>query len=308
MTTFRRHALVLFAASTLAALLVVGSGLLVVTRTIGLTQALGAPDVTCGCRGIVGITSVNTPTMLFASVLSLGFLTLVAVSVFRAVRLYQRTQHVRVHSLHSLGVYTVGFFHPHIVFPRGEQARFTGEERVSIRAHEAAHVRWHDPLLFFLLSIALSLFAWAPGIHRIERRFRLLVELDADEAVIHATGTRKPLGTALLKSVRSPSVALDPVAVSFFSATEARLRRIVRLRVPLPLSALALPAIVVTLTVAGFLIALPRVSAKTVPSTPRTVTEYLQCAARPQCMHEARQTAAPRTRPQPAMSFIIIYE
>lgn len=305
MTSYRAQALALVGLTALAALVFFGLGAAGIVKTTGLFQAVAQPAASCGCGGFLGTARVNGWLLTASSLLAAGFLFLVVRAAIRSAALYQATQRVGHAGASALGIHTIGFLRPRIVFPAAERRRFTPEERSSILAHEETHVAWHDPLLLFLFDLAAAFFVWVPGFAGVRRRFRLLLELDADTAALRRRGTRKPLGTALMKSLDAHRSA-EALAVSFFGMTEARLRRIVRLGVPLPLSALAVPLGVVALALAGFFAFLPHVGAETVRQPP-TLDAFVQCVAMPQCprqllqshptgVHHPLSTLSPRAR------------
>lgn len=280
MTAYRKHALILFGVTLGTALALGIAGAVLLMRTAALARAYVAPEPTCGCLGLFGMTEVSTPLFVLVLLMSAAMVGAFLRAALKGVALYQRTAAVRFHA--AQGVFSHGFLAPQIHFPRSVQQHFTTEERASVLAHERQHVTWRDPLMFFAFDCSGFLFDWLPGFRALRKRFRLLIELDADAAALARTGSRKPLGSALLKSFRFGETATEVLAVSFFGMTEARLRRIVRLPVSLPLAPLAPPFVTIALTVAGFFAVLPHVSAKTVPAQP-TASALFQCLAQPHC-------------------------
>lgn len=315
MTFYRRQALLLLAVVVSAALIFGVIGAAAIGKTVQLARAAKTSGVSCGCSGMVGVTTVDRGQLVIAAVLAVTVTGLFLYAARKSVLLLRRTRALTAAPGTALGsnagIYTAGLWRPQMVFPRRLQSRYRNDERSSIIAHERVHVRWHDPLLFFLFDACAALFLWVPGIDRVRRRFRLLIELDADAAALRRSG-RKALGSALVKSL-DRHTTLNPLAVSFFGVTEARLRRIVRLGVPLPWSAILVPLTVVGLTLAGLFAILPSVKATAVTSPPVNLQEYLFCVAQPQC-HSVRP---PHTQAQlhlfsidrsPGRSFIVFYD
>ena len=102
----------------------------------------------------------------------------------------------------------------------------SASEFAAVLAHEAAHVRRRDPLrLFIVETIATAL---GPIGRRLAERFRLDVELDADEAAVAAHG-RAPVARAFLALLEAPGPSTS-VAVPFLSVTESRALQLLNAR------------------------------------------------------------------------------
>lgn len=89
----------------------------------------------------------------------------------------------RVRISPTIGPLVAGVVRPEIVVPRWLLGRASNEQRMVV-AHEAEHVRAHDPALLGAAWAALALMPWNPALWYMYSRLRLAVELDCDARVL----------------------------------------------------------------------------------------------------------------------------
>jgi beta-lactamase regulating signal transducer with metallopeptidase domain len=121
--------------------------------------------------------------------------------------------------------FTLGLFRPRIYITRGLLDALDSRELQAVVLHEAAHARRRDPLRCWLVRLGASSL-WCPRAPGLARRFAVISELQADEAVMRSTGDERPLLGALLKA---DALAGHRLACSL-TGEGARLLREIRLQ------------------------------------------------------------------------------
>lgn len=107
------------------------------------------------------------------------------------------------------GPAVVGLWRPIVVVPADFATRYTPQEQQLILAHEAVHVRRHDPLMNAVCALMQCALWFHPLVYLAARRFRLDQELACDAAVMHAHPTlKRSYADAMLKTQMSTQVAL----------------------------------------------------------------------------------------------------
>lgn len=125
----------------------------------------------------------------------------------------------------------VGGWRPRLIAAQSVIAECSREEFRQIIAHEAAHLSARDNLKLLLLLISPDVLAWLPAGRALKERWRVAVELEADE---RATGSdrhkRLELASALVKVARLSICARDrlpPLSLSIaLDNVEGRVRQL----------------------------------------------------------------------------------
>ena len=108
-------------------------------------------------------------------------------------------QRIRVLAGTRVLAFCAGFLRPHIYISRRALERLSEAQLAAVLAHEAHHARRRDPLRQAALTVLADSLFFAPGLRHLERRYRELAELAADEAAITSVGSASPLAAAILK-------------------------------------------------------------------------------------------------------------
>jgi len=120
----------------------------------------------------------------------------------------------RVRLSPAVGPLVAGVVRPEIVVPRWILERRADEQRMVI-AHEAEHVRAHDPALLGVACIALAVMPWNPALWYMFSRLRLAVELDCDARVLRAGSTPSSYGALLIDvAERASLIRLSALALA----------------------------------------------------------------------------------------------
>jgi beta-lactamase regulating signal transducer with metallopeptidase domain len=114
----------------------------------------------------------------------------------------------------SFGPLVIGVARPEIVVPRWALDRSADEQRVML-AHEAEHVRAHDPLILASACALTALMPWNPTLWIILSRIRLAIEIDCDARVLRGGVSPRVYGTLLVDvAERTPSLRFATMALS----------------------------------------------------------------------------------------------
>jgi len=120
----------------------------------------------------------------------------------------------RVRLSPAVGPLVAGVVRPEIVVPRWILERRVEEQRMVI-AHEAEHVRAHDPALLGAACVALAVMPWNPALWYMFSRLRLAVELDCDARVLRAGSTPGSYGALLIDvAERASLIRLNALALA----------------------------------------------------------------------------------------------
>jgi Zn-dependent protease with chaperone function len=117
--------------------------------------------------------------------------------------------------------FCAGFFFPSVYVSEGLRAILGPAELEAVLRHEANHMRRRDPLRLFLIELLRSTFAPFPIIETLSERFRVGIELAADQAAL-ANVPMPDLASALVKVVRATNRA-QPLGVAGLTPNEARI-------------------------------------------------------------------------------------
>jgi Zn-dependent protease with chaperone function len=134
---------------------------------------------------------------------------------------------VVIDPLHRGAPYAAGVLEPRIVFAAHHYERLSRAEREACLQHELAHVQAGDTLWSPLIALLGDVLWFVPGRRWLLERHRVLMELRADAAAVHAGACPQALATAL---VATGDLLLQPSA-PFVSLVRERLlaRRVRRL-------------------------------------------------------------------------------
>lgn len=148
--------------------------------------------------------------------------------------------------------FTLGLLRPRVYVSAGARERMTVEQLSAVVAHEAHHRRRRDPLrLMATRALATALF-FVPACRALAADHARLVELDADQAAVRMTGSKKALAGALFLFADSGRVAGAGIGAERVDALAGD-----RGRFAFPLSLLAAGlAASLTIMAIGFLVGL----------------------------------------------------
>jgi Zn-dependent protease with chaperone function len=100
--------------------------------------------------------------------------------------------------------FTFGYVRPTVCISRGLLDCLDDVELEAVLRHENAHAHKLDPLRMLLVtSITRALF-FAPLTKKLHEAFQIAKEVDADQAVIRAMGSARPLVSALIAAGEAP--------------------------------------------------------------------------------------------------------
>lgn len=120
----------------------------------------------------------------------------------------------RVRLSPSVGPLVAGVVRPEIVVPHWILERRADEQRMIV-AHEAEHVRAHDPALLGVACVALAAMPWNPALWYMFSRLRLAVELDCDARVLRGGSTPGSYGALLIDvAERASLIRLNALALA----------------------------------------------------------------------------------------------
>lgn len=95
-----------------------------------------------------------------------------------------------------------GVFRPVILIPAELDARLSLDDLVMMGAHELAHMKRRDPLLFAALAAARVLFWFNPFVKRIAARAELAAEQSADALVLERGADRRAYAACFVEGLR----------------------------------------------------------------------------------------------------------
>ncbi|MFE9650373.1 M56 family metallopeptidase [Streptomyces sp. NPDC006365] len=113
--------------------------------------------------------------------------------------------------------FTYGLFRPHVAVSSGLATTATGHELDAVLAHEAEHVRGHDPLRVLITGVLAARHFTLPLLGHLRYTFAADRELTADRRAVAHCGTPAVAG-ALLKVSGMPGWALAVPASAMGSA------------------------------------------------------------------------------------------
>lgn len=137
-----------------------------------------------------------------------------------------RPRYVFSHIVSSVCVY--GFFRPVVVMPFNLLDRVSIEDAALMGAHEMAHVKRGDVLLFALCSAVKTVFWFNPFMHRICARATLAAEQGADALVLARGVSRRQYAQCFVQGLRLAAGAQKGFAgelIPSFTPFDKRSRR-----------------------------------------------------------------------------------
>lgn len=120
-----------------------------------------------------------------------------------------------------------GLRRPVILIPAELDARISLEDLVLMGAHELAHVKRSDCLLFAVCSVSRILFWFNPFVKRLASRAELAAERSADRLVLEAGADRRAYAACFVEGLRfaAERARETQVAVPSFTPFDRRSRR-----------------------------------------------------------------------------------
>jgi beta-lactamase regulating signal transducer with metallopeptidase domain len=140
-----------------------------------------------------------------------------------------RVAGARVRISPTVGPLVAGVVRPEIVVPRWVLDRASDEQGMVI-AHEAEHVRAHDPALLSAAWMALALMPWNPALWYMYARLRLAVEIDCDARVLRVGSAAPGSYGALLIDVAEQASLLRLSALALADDTSHLHQRIMAMK------------------------------------------------------------------------------
>lgn len=132
-------------------------------------------------------------------------------SLVRRATMYAEVQGARVLVSDAFSaVFCVGGARPAIVLPRSVCDSLTQAQFNMVVAHEIAHIRRGDPLLYLVLGLADAVFWFNPFVHGLTARMRLAAEINCDTAAVHASASKRDYARTLVRAVEQESGQLSP--------------------------------------------------------------------------------------------------
>ncbi len=127
-----------------------------------------------------------------------------------------------------------GLMQPRIVVSSGLNKVLSEPEMEAVLLHEAAHASRRDPMKIFLsLMVARALF-YTPIVNRLQKRYVLRLEVEADRAVVAALKVQ-PLAAALSKMLQSTTSAEGVgITATIANSAEERITYLLEPRLGLP--------------------------------------------------------------------------
>lgn len=139
----------------------------------------------------------------------------------------RRPRYVFSHIVSSVCVY--GFFRPVIVMPYALLERVSIEDAALMGAHEMAHVKRGDVVLFALCSVVKAIFWFNPFMHRICARANLAAEQGADALVLARGVNRRQYAHCFVQGLKlaagAPQNRFTGDLVPSFTPFDKRSRR-----------------------------------------------------------------------------------
>ena len=127
---------------------------------------------------------------------------------------------VRLISSPKALAFTHGYLAPEVAISETFLRALSDLQLEAVLLHEAEHVHRRDPLRVLVVTVLSRAFVLAPLFGRLAYSFRTAKEIEADKAVIRATGSHGELVSALLKSGLYDS---QGAAAGFADALTARI-------------------------------------------------------------------------------------
>lgn len=119
---------------------------------------------------------------------------------------------------------TIGFISPKIVLSTGLLELLKEEELEAVIHHEMYHLKNHDPLKIFLLSICSITLPYIPILKWFNEKYRIIQEIMADEMAIAKQETSIHIGSALLKMLKVGKLDSKSFAYASFAETSVNYR------------------------------------------------------------------------------------
>ncbi|WP_144512083.1 M56 family metallopeptidase [Bacillus sp. FJAT-22090] len=119
---------------------------------------------------------------------------------------------------------TMGFICPKIIISTGLISLLTDEELTAVIAHEMYHQEKRDPLKVFLLSLCASTMGYIPILKWLNKQYRIMQEVLADDFAIKKQETSVHIGSALLKMIKIGVAEKMPYAYVSFADTSINYR------------------------------------------------------------------------------------
>lgn len=119
---------------------------------------------------------------------------------------------------------TIGFLSPKIVLSTSLLNLLTEEELEAVIYHEMYHLKNHDPLKIFLLSISSITLPYIPILKWFNEKYRVIQEVMADELAIEKQESAVHIGSALLKMLKVGKLETKSFAYASFAETSVNYR------------------------------------------------------------------------------------
>jgi beta-lactamase regulating signal transducer with metallopeptidase domain len=138
---------------------------------------------------------------------------------------YQLSQHELIVIQNKAPVaLTLGVIRPQIIVSTGLLQILDHKELGAVMEHEKFHLKHRDPLAIFLLSM-LSISMWyIPLFKWVLDKYKIIIEIMADQFAVSTVCTASDLGGALLKMLKQGQAPHTAVSYASFAETSINLR------------------------------------------------------------------------------------
>ena len=177
----------------------------------------------------------------------------------RLTRIYSSKYGLRERDLvviqnHAAVALTLGVIRPRIVVSTGLLQSLEQSELDAVMEHEKFHLQHRDPLAIFLLSM-LSISMWYIPLFRwVLDKYKIMIEIMADQFAMSTNCSAKDLGSALLKMLKLQGQVPGP-SVSYASFAETSINlRIMHILEPQTQLSLRMPLLRTLISIAALLI------------------------------------------------------
>ena len=123
--------------------------------------------------------------------------------------------------------FTVGMLRPRVIVSRGLLRLTSGRELAAILAHEAYHVRRHDPTRRLVVTVLCRALYRLPVAVQLRDRFMAATEFEADRRAIERSG-RRPVAAALYRLL-SDGEQIEPSLVAPMAGPKLLAARVAQL-------------------------------------------------------------------------------
>ena len=126
-------------------------------------------------------------------------------------------------------IFCFGLLRPKICLASNLVQRLQKRELLAVLKHESYHLKNHEPLKLFLISVIEHLLFFLPGLKALVQHYKTIAEITADEYATANFADKAPLARALYKVLKLTESAKlqNNLSLSFFGlVTEERIQQL----------------------------------------------------------------------------------